>query len=72
MLMFQQGARNRLRATLGMRPQVAFHSPDGSYFFINQEGVFMEKSLGFVPFKGFSRVTGMSFDPGTRKLTINR
>ena len=49
---------------------MAFRSPDGSYFFINPEGVFLEKFLWFVPFKGVSRVTGMGFDPGTRKLTL--
>ena len=64
------GTQKRLRASLGARPPVAFHSPDGSYFFITQEGVFLEKSLWFVPFRGFSFVVDLGFEPATRKLTI--
>jgi hypothetical protein len=70
MVVQHMGTQNRLKASLSTRPPVSFHSPDGSYFFINQEGVFMEKSLWFVPFRGFSFVTDIGFDSGTRKLTI--
>ena len=70
MVILQLGTQNRLKASLGTKPPVAFHSPDGNYFFINQEGVFMEKSLWFVPFRGFSFVIDLGFDPVARKLTI--
>jgi hypothetical protein len=70
MVVQHMGTQNRLKASLSTQPPVSFHSPDGSYFFINQEGVFMEKSLWFVPFQGFSFVTDIGFDSVTRKLTI--
>jgi hypothetical protein len=70
MVVQHMGTQNRLKASLGTRPPVSFHSSDGSYFFINQEGVFMEKSLWFVPFQGFSFVTDIGFESATRKLTI--
>jgi hypothetical protein len=70
MVILQLGTQKRLKASLGARPPVAFHSPDGSSFFINQEGVFMEKSLWFVPFQGFSFIVDLGFDPAARKLTI--
>ncbi len=70
MVIQHMGTQNRLRASLSTPPPVSFHSPDGSYCFINQEGIFMEKSLWFVPFQGFSFVTDIGFDSATRKLTI--
>jgi hypothetical protein len=69
-VILQQKTQSWLKASLGTQPPVAFHSLDGGYVFISQEGVFAESAFWFVPFQGFTRVTGMDFDPVKHQLTI--
>lgn len=73
----QADMQKRLKANLNHLPPVAFVSDSHGYVFINRQGIFTERPLGFVPFDGPGRLQGCTFHDharlnGTRSLILER